>query len=88
MSLETYFQSLIERVEKSEISNQGKDDNGFFKPTRSILLQKLNMLKDLHAKPGARPMVQAAWAYVSAELPPEWLVLDSEQKAELKRILG
>jgi len=87
MSLENYFAGIIEQVENSDIDNQGKDDNGFFKPTRSILLQKLNMLKDLHGKPGARPMVKAAWEYISLNLPPEWLVISGEQKIELKRIL-
>lgn len=87
MSLENYFATLIERVENSSIDNQGKDENGFFKPTRAVLLQKLNMLKDLHNKPGAKAMVKSAWIYITENLPPEWLVISGEQKIELKKIL-
>lgn len=88
MSLESYFANLIRRVEESEeISNAGKDAKGFYKPTRTILLGQLNLLKDLHAKPGARAMVKAAWDQVVAELPPEWLVMTPEQKEELRKIL-
>jgi hypothetical protein len=52
MSLQNYFEKLIQRVEESEeISNAGKDEGGFYKPTRTILLRHLNILKDLHSKP-------------------------------------
>jgi hypothetical protein len=89
MALASYFDSLIERVENSgEISNQGKDRDGFFLPTRSVLLQKLSMLRDLHDRPAAKPMLKAAWAYVVEHLPPDWLVLEKEQQAELKKILS
>lgn len=86
MALEAYFQKLIERVE-SEISNQGKDENGFFKPTKTILVRHLNTLKDLHNKPLAKDIVKASWQYVIENLPPEWLVLTSAEKIELKKIL-
>ncbi len=90
MSLLTeYFTALIRRVESSdEIHNGGKDDDGFYKPTRTILLQKLNILRDLHAKPLARPMVKDAWKEVVNQLPPEWLVLDEVTKSELKKMLS
>lgn len=88
MSLTKYFASLIKRLEESdEVTNAGKDENGFFKPTRTILLRQLNLLKDLHDKPRARVMVRDAWKSVSQELPPEWLVLSVEEKAELRKIL-
>lgn len=87
MGLEAYFASLIEQVEASDIQNNGKDKNGFFEPTRAMLLQRLNLLKDLHSKPGAKSMVQNAWQYVVEKLPPEWLVLEESQKQELKKIL-
>lgn len=87
MSLRHYFEDLILRVENSEIDNGGKDKNGFYKPTRTVLLRNLNLLKDLHDKPRAKAMVSAAWAAVVEELPPEWLVLDESQKVELKKIL-
>ena len=88
MSLENYFKRLIEKVEGSEeITNQGKDGDGFYKPVRTILIRNLNLLKDLHGKPNAKLMVQAAWRSVSDVLPPEWLVLTPEEKAELKKIL-
>ena len=66
--LEAYFQKLIERVER-EISNQGKDENGFFKPTKTILVRHLNTLKDLHNKPLAKDIVKASWQSVSENLP-------------------
>ena len=48
--LTAYFQNLLKKVEASpEISNAGKDKDGFYFPTRSALLQKLNMLKALNA---------------------------------------
>lgn len=88
MSLESYFKKLIERVENSEeITNQGKDENGFYKPVRTILLRNLMLLRDLHAKPNAKEMVKASWRSVSDVLPPEWLVLSPEERAELKKIL-
>lgn len=89
MSLKEYFSGLISKVEASaEITNAGKDDSGFYKPTRTILLRDLNLLKDLHAKPLARPMVKSAWESVVKELPPEWLVLSDNDKDELKKILS
>ena len=89
MSLKNYFTELISKVENSEkISNGGKDDNGFYKPTKTVLLQNLNLLKDLHNKPGAKQMVQAAWKTVVKDLPPEWLILGAEEKLELKKILN
>ena len=89
MSLELYFQNLIKRVEASdEIHNGGKDKNGFYKPTRTIVLRNLQLLKDLHQKPLARPMVKAAWEAIVEELPAEWLALPNAEKIELKKILG
>ncbi len=88
MPLYHYFQKLIESVEaSSEITNQGKDDAGFFKPTRAILLQQLNMLKDLHGKPMAKPMLKTAWKFVVEHVPPEMLVMTSAEKAALKKLL-
>jgi hypothetical protein len=87
MSLENYFRKLIQKVEDSDISNQGKDKDGFFKPTRTILLRHLQLLKDLHGKPLAKNMTKASWQYVVENVPPEWLVLTSEEKAELKEML-
>jgi hypothetical protein len=89
MALASYFDSLIKRVESSDaISNQGKDRDGFFLPTRSVLLQKLNMLRDLYDRPAAKPMLKGAWAYVVEHLPPEWLVLEKDQQDELKQLLS
>lgn len=89
MDLKDYFTKLIEKVESSEdIHNGGKDESGFYKPTRTILLQKLNILRDLHGKPLARPMVRDAWKQVVAELPPEWLVIEEPLKSELRKILS
>lgn len=89
MSLEQYFQDLIERVEASEeIHNGGKDKNGFYKPTRMIVLRNLQLLKDLHQKPLAKAMVKTAWQAVVEELPAEWLKLGATEKSELKKILG
>jgi hypothetical protein len=88
MSLELYFSKLIEQVEASDfITNQGKDAEGFYKPTRTILLRHLNILKDLHAKPLAKPMLKTAWKFVVDHLPPDWLVLNDIEKQELKEIL-
>ncbi len=88
MSLDNYFKSLIEKVEASdEITNKGKDAEGFYKPTRTILLRHLQILKDLHQKPLAKPMLLAAWNYVVETVPPEWLILNDEDKAALKKII-
>lgn len=89
MSLNNYFSKLIERVEASEeITNSGKDENGFYKPTRTVLLRNLQLLKDLHEKPLAQKMVKTAWEAVVKDLPPDWLVLSNDEKQELKKILG
>ncbi|MBC7740771.1 MAG: hypothetical protein H7061_01145 [Bdellovibrionaceae bacterium] len=89
MDLENYFQIVIEKVEASEeITNQGKDAEGFYKPTRTILLRHLQILKDLHAKPRAKPMLQSAWKYVVETVPPEWLILTDDQKVALKKIIS
>lgn len=89
MSLEAYFAALIEKVESSEvITNQGKDKEGFFLPTREVLLRELNLLKDLHAKPRAKPMLQNAWKFVVENLPPEFLVMNEDVKAEIKKMLA
>ncbi|MCC2678532.1 MAG: hypothetical protein K0R29_1108 [Pseudobdellovibrio sp.] len=89
MGLKKYFSDLIAKVEASEeITNAGKDENGFYKPTRTILLRNLNLLRDLHDKPRAKQMVKAAWQAVVKDLPPDWLVLDSENKNELSEILS
>lgn len=88
MSLDQFFKDLIQRVEESdEISNAGKDKEGFYKPVRTILLRHLNLLKDLHGKPLAKKMVQASWREVVEALPPEWLILEGHDREELKRIL-
>lgn len=89
MSLREYFSNLIERVESSdEITNAGKDEGGFYKPVRTILLRNLNLLRDLHDKPMAKAMVKKAWESVVKELPPEWLTLSDPEKSELKKILS
>lgn len=89
MSLEPYFKTLLQKVESSdEITNAGKDGDGFYMPVRSALIKHLNLLHDLHAKPAAKTMVKASWQFVSQNLPPDWLVLSPEQKAELKKILS
>ncbi|MBX3040392.1 MAG: hypothetical protein KF789_06750 [Bdellovibrionaceae bacterium] len=89
MDLKAYFQNLIDRVENSEVvTNQGKDADGFYKPIRTILLRHLNLLKDLHGKPLAKPMIKASWAYVAEHLPPEWLVPETpEERTALKKII-
>jgi hypothetical protein len=87
MSLDVYFENLIRRVEESDIGNNGKDNEGFFKPTRTIILRNLKLLKDLHSKPLAKPMVKSAWIFVSENLPPEWLTLKGTDREELKKIL-
>ena len=89
MSLEKYFAELIEKVETTDlVSNQDMDKGGFYRPTRTIVLNQLRLLKDLHAKPAAKPMLREAWRIVVEHLPPEALVLNDEQKAELKKILS
>ena len=89
VGLQTYFTTLLERVEDSpEIDNGGKDAEGFYFPTRSVLLQKLNMLKDLSANERAKPMLKTAWAFVVETVPPEWLVMTPEEKSELKKMLS
>lgn len=88
MSLEKYFTDLLAKIENSDrVENNGKDENGFYLPTRTLLIRHLNLLKDLHSKPGARAMVRDAWKFVVEHAPPEWLILNPEQKAELKKIL-
>jgi hypothetical protein len=89
MSLEAYFNKLIERVETSgEITNAGKDENGFYKPTKTVILRHLNLIKDLHSKPLAKEMVKSSWNKVVEELPPDWLILTPAEKKELQSILG
>lgn len=86
--LRNYFNNLINRLENSdEITNAGKDENGFYKPKRTILLRHLHLLRDLHDKPLARSQVQAAWSAIVKELPPEWLILNEDEKNQLKRLL-
>lgn len=87
-NLKEYFESLIKKVEASELSNQGKDKDGFFKPTRELVIRHLNLLRDLHPKPLAKPMVKDSWKFVVENVPPEMLVMNDEQKAELKKLLS
>ena len=88
MTLRDYFSGLIQRVEESaEIHNGGTDQNGFYKPTKTIVLKHLHLLRDLHDKPRAQAMVKSAWNEVVAELPPEWLVLPAELKEQMRLIL-
>ncbi len=89
MSLEQFFADLIKKAEASEdITNAGTDDEGFYKPTRTILLRHLQLLKDLHKKPLAKPMLKQSWGYVVEHVPAEWLVPSSqEDQAELKKML-
>lgn len=88
MSLDAYFNKLLQRIESSEIGNNGKDKDGFFEPTRAVLTQRLHLLRDLHSKPGARVMVKDAWDYVVEHAPPEWLVMTAAEKEEMRKILG
>lgn len=89
MSLKPYFQKLIDRVETSdEITNAGKDKDGFFSPTRTLLITHLSKLRDLHSKGFAKPMLKDSWDFVVKNLPPEWLVLTPDEKAELKKMLS
>ena len=88
MGLEKYFADLILKVENSEeITNAGKDAEGFYKPKRTILLRHLRLMKDLHPKPLAKPMLKASWKYIIEMVPPDWLVLEGDDQAELKKIL-
>jgi hypothetical protein len=87
MALDTYFSRLLERINASDIQNNGKDDNGFYKPTRELLIRHATLLRDLHAKPLAKPMVKSSWAFVVANAPPEWLVLEPEDRILLKNML-
>jgi hypothetical protein len=88
MSLEDYFLALISRVENSiEIKNDGKDKNGFYLPTRTLILRHLNLLYDLHSKPMAKDRVKDSWQFIVEKLPPEWLILTDSQREELKKIL-
>ncbi len=88
MTLKDYFENLIQTVENSdEFSNAGKDAEGFYKPVRTILLRHLQLLKDLHQKPLAKPMLQASWKEVVKMVPPEDLLPPPEVQAELKKIL-
>lgn len=80
---------LIKKVETSKvITNAGKDDNGFYKPTQTVVLRHLHLLRDLHDKPRAKPMVKSAWGAVVKEVPPDWLILNDADKEELKKILN
>jgi hypothetical protein len=89
MELTHYFANLLKRVEDSgEISNAGKDKDGFYFPTRSALIQKLNMLKDLNENPRAKAMLIPAWEYVVETVPPEWLVMNATEKAALRKMLS
>ncbi len=89
MSLEKYFLDLMNKVEDSdEIDNAGKDENGFYKPRKTIVLRNLRLMLDLHKKPRAKEMVRVAWSAITRELPAEWLVLNDEDKSELKKILN
>lgn len=88
MSLDQYFINLMNRVEDSEeINNAGKDENGFYKPRKTIILRNLRLMLDLYQKPRAKEMVRVAWGAITRELPPEWLTLNEDDKAELKKIL-
>ncbi len=88
MSLDKYFESLMKRIEDSDLRFESKDKDGFFEPTRVILLQKIALLRDLHSKPNAKPMLKSAWQYVVDHVPPDWLILSSDEKQELKKILS
>ena len=88
MILTAYFERLLQRVEESpEISNAGKDKDGFYFPTRSALIQKLYMLKDLNQNARAKLMLKSAWDFVVEELPPEWLTMTADEKAAMKSML-
>lgn len=88
MGLKDYFSSLLSKVEASaEITNAGKNEDGFYKPTRTVLIRHLNLLRDLHDKPMARQMVKDAWQEVVKELPPEWLIMNEQDKQAFKKIL-
>ena len=89
--LDAYFSKLLAKVESSSLNNAGKDENGFFQPTRVFTLQKINMLKDLHRNaenPQAKAMLKTAWHYVTEHVPAEWLILSPDEKAALKAMLA
>ena len=89
--LDSYFTQLIAKVESSDLGNAGKDENEFFQPTRAFVLQRLNMLKDLHRNsknPQAKAMLKTAWQYVVEHVPADWLVLKDDEKKALKSILN
>lgn len=86
-NLKDYFTLLIKKVEESDLSNQGKDKDGFFKPTRELVLRHLTLLRDLHTKPLAKAMLKDSWKFVVEHVPPEWLILTPEQKQEIKKML-
>lgn len=90
MSLRSFFEELARKVEASEVvSNLGRDEQGFFKPKKTVVLRHLNLLRDLHEKPRARPMLKASWEAVVAELPPEWLIIASDNdRRRWREILG
>jgi len=88
MSLKPYFENLLKQLTESDIGNNGKDAEGFFEPTREVLFQKLSMLRDLHDKPNAKPMVKDAWKYVTQHVPPEWLILTPEEKGAIRKMLA
>ena len=69
------------------IANAGKDAEGFYKPIRTILLRHLQLLKDLHEKPLAKPQLKASWREVVQHLPPEDLLPPVEVQDQLKRML-
>lgn len=87
MSLTKYFDGLLQRVEASEIGNNGKDANGFFSPTRALLVRHLTLLKDLHGKPRAKAMAKASWDFVVDHVPPEWLTPNESERDELRALL-
>lgn len=88
MDLESYFNSLLKKIEESDIGNNGKDEGGFFKPTRTLLVRHVTLLRDLHKKPNAKPMLKSSWQFIVENAPPEWLVLSPEQKSQLTEILN
>ncbi len=86
-NLSGYFNNLIKKIEASDLNNGGKDKDGFYKPTRELVLRHLNLLRDLHQKPLAKAMVKESWKFVTENVPPEFLILSSEERLKLKEIL-